>query len=128
MENFNDLKKIIEKVKINYQLNKTETWTNGSQTYFKELQKEIQETLIEYKANKQVHLEDELGDILWDYLNLLENLKQEGKIESIEKIFQRANKKYTQRIDGFIAGDSWTNIKNKQKKELLLEQNNLDKL
>lgn len=126
MENLDNLKQLIQTVKVKEQIDQKNDWSNGSETYFEEMQKEIQETLVEYKSNKQVYLEDELGDILWDYLNLLTNLEKENKIESIEKIFQRANKKYTQRVTGIQNGTGWDKVKQIQKQELKQEQENLE--
>ena len=128
MVNLNNLKQLIETVKIKESLDSLNDWNNGngSQTYFDEMKKEIDEALVEYKKEKQVYLEDELGDVLWDYLNLLENLQKEGKIESIEKVFQRANKKYSERINGIKNNISWEEIKNNQKIELRLEQDKLE--
>jgi NTP pyrophosphatase (non-canonical NTP hydrolase) len=121
------LKQLILTTQTKEKIDSLNSWNNGngSKTYFDELQKEIQETLIEYKAGNQVHLEDELGDILWDYLNLLTNLQKEGKIESIEKVFQRANKKYDERITGIQNNINWEETKIKQKVELKQEQEKL---
>lgn len=121
------LKQLILTTQTKEKIDSLKSWNNGngSKTYFDELQKEIQETLIEYKAGNQVHLEDELGDILWDYLNLLTNLQKEGKIESIEKVFQRANKKYNERITGIQNNINWEETKIKQKAELKQEQEKL---
>jgi NTP pyrophosphatase (non-canonical NTP hydrolase) len=121
------LKQLILTTQTKEKIDSLKSWNNGngSKTYFDELQKEIHETLIEYKAGNQVHLEDELGDILWDYLNLLTNLQKEGKIESIEKVFQRANKKYDERITGIQNNINWEETKIKQKVELKQEQEKL---
>ena len=129
MVNLENLKQLIETVKIKEKIDSLNDWNNGngSKTYFNEMKLEIDEALIEYKADKQVYLEDELGDVLWDYLNLLENLQKEKKIESIEKIFQRANKKYSERINGIQNNISWNEVKNKQKQELKLEQDKIYK-
>ena len=55
-------------------------WYNGSETYFAEIQKELEEVKAELESGRQPHLEEELGDVLWDYLNLLTSLDSEGKI------------------------------------------------
>ncbi len=97
-------------------------WSKGSQTYIEELKKEIDEVQVELDANKQVYLEDELGDIFWDYMNILVNLVKEEKIESVQTIFERCEKKYSQRIHAIQTNISWDEIKAEQKKELLIEQ------
>ncbi len=98
------------------------TWCKGSTTYFEELQKEIVEVCEELEKNRMVYLEDELGDVLWDYLNLLSHFEKEGKI-SHERVFERCVKKYTQRLNGVRSGTSWEDIKTKQKKSLKKEHN-----
>lgn len=62
-----------------HSIDKTRTWSKGSQTYFEELSKELQEVHEELKKGTGPHLEDELGDVLWDFCCLLENLEQEGE-------------------------------------------------
>jgi NTP pyrophosphatase (non-canonical NTP hydrolase) len=49
----------------------------GSQTYFEEIHKEINEAEAENKINNKIYLEYELGDIFWDYMCLLQSLKAE---------------------------------------------------
>ena len=127
MKNITDnFKQILELAKGKLEMDKQGTWSKGSITFFEEIQNEIQESLIEYKAEKQVYLEDELGDILWDYLNLLTNLESEKKI-NLEKVFIRANKKYNQRISGLNYNSTWEKVKKKQKEELKIEQEELEK-
>jgi len=117
----NNFKELLELAGKKKNLDKDDTWSEGAITYFKEIQNEIQESLVEYKAGKQVYLEDELGDILWDYLNLLTNLESENKI-NLEKVFIRANKKYQERISGLNYNSTWSEVKKKQKEELRIEQ------
>jgi len=127
-----ELTKLLETVKIKHKIDlknkEQENWFNGSETFFKEIKNEIKEAEIEYNNNKQVHLEDELGDILWDYLNLLINLKTENKITSIEKIFQRSNIKFSQRLNAIQNNIPWNEIKQQQKEKLKVEQENLNKI
>lgn len=49
----------------------------GAESYFQGLGDEVAEVKAELLPNNTVYLEDELGDILRDYLNLLTALKQE---------------------------------------------------
>lgn len=128
-KNMENIKQLIQTAKIKLELDKkdTDNWSNGSQTYFEEIQNEIQETIEEYKNNNQIYLEDELGDILWDYINLLINLENENKIHSIEKIFQRANTKYSERINAIQNNISWSEIKIHQKEKQEQEQNQKNK-
>ena len=54
-----------------------EGFYRGSQTFYDGILDEMQEVKVEMDANKQVFLEDELGDVFWDFICLLENLEQE---------------------------------------------------
>jgi NTP pyrophosphatase (non-canonical NTP hydrolase) len=94
----------------------------GSETYFREVRKEIDEAQAENKLDNQVYLEDELGDIFRDSLMLFNALASEGKISSVEKIFERCYTKFSGRVneDGEDAGD-WNEIKAKQKVALKAE-------
>jgi NTP pyrophosphatase (non-canonical NTP hydrolase) len=121
------IKKLIETVKEKNEIDQTQEWYKWSQTYFEWLKDEIIEVEQEIKENNQVYLEDELWDILWNYLNLLEWLKNEWKIESIEKVVKRAESKYINRIDAIKYKEdsersmSWKEVKEKQKEELKRE-------
>jgi len=71
-------------------------------------------------------LEHELWDVMWDFLCLLNSLKQEWKITSVEKVLERAWNKFSQRIDvetGAYKWD-WDKIKERQKKDLQKEAMN----
>lgn len=105
-------------------IDESENWCKGSSTYFDEIKKELDEVHEELIKNRNVYLEDELGDVLWDYLNLLKNLEKEGKIE-LENVFERCNKKYSERLIGRKNGELWNDIKKKQKEELEKEQKNI---
>lgn len=116
-----EFEKLLLLVKEKYEIDKKGSWSKGSETFFEEIHKELEEVKEEMGADKQVFLEDELGDVLWDYLHLLYNLDQEGKIE-LENVFSRSLKKYTERVEGIQNQSSWQEIKKKQKLELEQEQ------
>jgi NTP pyrophosphatase (non-canonical NTP hydrolase) len=83
---------------------------------------EVAEVKEELKKNNRAYLEDELGDILWGWVNLVEKLKLQGYIDSHESIIKNALKKYEQRILS-LKGDErdyqiWEDIKKKQKIDL----------
>ena len=87
---------------------------------------EVEEVREEIKPNNRAYLEDELSDILWGWLNLVENLKREGLVGSHEAIFKRALKKYEERILP-LKGTSedhaiWREVKRKQKENLQREK------
>ncbi len=95
------------------------------ETFITGLINEIDEVKVEYDANKKVLLEDELGDVFWDYICLLESLELNGKI-SKEKVYERCYQKFSERlniIDWSDNGD-WQEVKKKQKQRLLNESNN----
>lgn len=89
-------------------------WSNGSSTYFEELFNELEEVRAELDSNNVEFLEEELGDVLWDYLNLLLHLDQERRI-SIDTILTRTIEKFHERVSGIENGESWQAIKAKQK-------------
>ena len=94
-----------------------------SETFVKGMDDEIEEMKHELKEWNRVLLEDELGDIFWDYICLLENLEQEGKI-SKAKVFERCWTKFSERLnpDGSNNGD-WMEVKKSQKEKLIQEIN-----
>jgi len=89
---------------------------------------EVKEVKDEIKPNNVAYLEDELSDILWGWLTLVEKLKDRGYVTSHEAILQRALKKYEQRILP-LKGDErddaiWEELKAHQKEELERERVN----
>jgi len=68
--------------------------------------KEIQEAKDEINTHK-VFLEDELWDVMWYSLCLLNGLKQEGEITSAEKVLERAWNNFSQRIDVETGAYKW---------------------
>jgi len=107
----------------------------GEEKYFDiewligELLSEVDEVKEEIKENNAPLLEDELGDILWGWLILVQKLKAKGLVVSHENIIKRALKKYQQRITPLKGNkedcDIWKNVKEKQKLELKKELDNL---
>jgi len=106
---------------------KNDTWLQQdgiARKYFKEIKEEVDEAIEEFKKDNAVHLEDELGDIFWDYVMLLQVLKRDGYIRSIENVFTHAEEKFTDRL-GFVhldkkvnSEDYWNDVKKKQKIQL----------
>jgi len=64
--------------------NDTNDWYKGSISHFDGLFHELEEVRVEMDAWKQVYLEDELGDVFWDFVCLLEWLEQEWKVDKKE--------------------------------------------
>ncbi len=120
------LKKMIELVKEKYKIDKKGTWSKWSISYFEWIKDETEEVFEEMRENNSVYLEDELGDILFAYLSLLENLEKEWKITSLENVIFRSEKKIWERVGAikwiewsFLA--SWDEVKKRQKEELKME-------
>jgi uncharacterized protein YabN with tetrapyrrole methylase and pyrophosphatase domain len=87
------------------------------------MREEIDEMEQELKENNTVYLEDELGDILWDYLSFINVLEKRKYISSVGKVFQRIDKKYSERLDSISRTnnniwEAWNEVKKIQKKEL----------
>ncbi|MCJ8269899.1 MAG: hypothetical protein MJK04_10915 [Psychrosphaera sp.] len=120
--NLDNIAALLSVVATKHEIDQKRDWSAGSSTYFDGLKKEIEEVGEELNADRQCYLEDELGDVFWDYLNLLYNLDAEGKI-SLPKVFERALGKYQERIDTISNGGTWASVKQKQKLKLANELN-----
>lgn len=88
--------------------------------------KETDEVKEEIKADNHAYLEDELSDILWGWLILVEKLQSSGFSGSHQDIIKRALKKYEERIlplnGDRLDNEIWESIKAKQKVALEKEQ------
>ena len=111
MDGIATIRELIKEKKL---IDQKGTWSEGSQTYLEELKKELVEVEEELLLDRQCYLEDELGDVFWDYMNWLYNLEQEGKI-NLTEVFKRCAKKYTERINGLKSGQTWQDVKTEQK-------------
>ncbi len=114
------LKLVMQKRKIDY----NQEWYTWASVYFEGLKDEVLEVEEELKENNSVYLEDELWDIFWCLLNLIDRLEDEWKIWWIENILKRSEKKISERIKAIntetwkLKDSKWKEIKKKQKKEL----------
>lgn len=77
------------------------------------------------REQNHVFLEDELGDVFWNFSCLLASLEKEGKIDA-SRVFARAYKKYSERIgeDGTRI-DGWEEIKKQQREALQREHDGI---
>jgi len=122
-----EMKELLEKLNnlSEKRINFYEKWNDDkwfyewSKTYFEQIPEELQESLQENKLNNSVYLEDELWDVMWCYLCLLNSLKAEWKITSVEKVFERSYKKFTGRLNEKTWENNWewNDVKKKQKEE-----------
>ena len=124
------MKKLIELVAYKHQidLKRAEAKYMDSKWLLNAIVEEVQEVKEEIRPNNVAHLEDELSDILWGWLTVVENLKDEGYVTSHEAILKRGLKKYEQRILS-LKGDErdhaiWKEVKARQKEELEKERDN----
>ena len=118
--------KDLSEKRIKFFLENWSTFYKWSQTYVEWIKNELEEVDAEIRENNSVYLEDELWDVFWDYMCLLHSLKNEWKISSIEKVFERSYKKFSERV--WENGDQWhkwAEVKAKQKEELKKEHNKL---
>jgi len=95
-------------------------WSNDSATFINEIKSEICEVEEEIRSGRPCYLEDELGDVFWDYINLLQSLENEKKIK-LERVFERSFQKYSERWNALQSGTSWKEVKVEQKRKLALE-------
>ncbi len=102
-------------------INGGEGWYHGSISHFDGMFHELEEARIELEEWNHVYLEDELGDVFWDYLCFLEWLEQEGKIDK-KRVMERCYKKFSERLGPDASGTWWNEIKKRQKMELEEEQ------
>lgn len=116
-----DFQKLMQIVKRKAALDQGNAWSNGSSTYLEEIKKEVDEVIEEIPLNRDAYLEDELADVLWDYLNVLQAIEQERGIKA-EAVLRRACDKYEERIAGLEVGKSWSEIKQVQKTKLAQSQ------
>ena len=96
-------------------------WSDGSSTYLAEIVNEVNEVVEELPKKRLCYLEDELGDILWDYLNILCALEKEAGV-NVQSVLNRACNKYEERVSGIESGKLWKDVKKKQKIALENEQ------
>ena len=124
-----EMKKLIALVAHKHQidLKRAEPKYMDSDWLLQAMRDEIDEVKEEIKPNNKAHLEDELSDILWGWLSLIENLKDEGYVGSHEAIIQRGLKKYEERILSLYGDERdhaiWREVKAKQKVALEKEKN-----
>ena len=123
MKEFDDLLAIAKR-KLNFDQNNS--FSNGSTTYLAEMKKEIDEVLEEIPKSRNCYLEEEIGDVLWDYLNVLAAMEKETGINP-QAVLARACKKYDERVSGIEVGEFWENIKERQKLRLAAEQKDYTK-
>jgi len=118
MENIIKIKKL-SKDRIKEFVENWHEWYKWNKTYVESIIEEIDEMKYEIKPNNSVYLEDELWDIFWNYMCLLNSFEQEWLISNQEKVFERCYKKFSERIEEVRKvhpneASTWKKIKEKQ--------------
>lgn len=116
-----DFEKLIEIARRKSLFDEGNDWSSGAETYLSEIKKEVDEVVEEIPKSRECYLEDELGDVLWDYLNIVLALEKEQGID-LTSVIQRASQKYEERVSGIESGLLWKDVKTKQKERLAREQ------
>ena len=119
MENIAKIK-ALAKSRIQEFIDIKDPWYKWHSTFIKWIQDEFDEIKQEVKENNTVYLEDELWDLFWDFMCLLNSLEHEWMISSQEKVFERSYKKFSERISevrkkGKKHNEMWDVVKKKQK-------------
>ena len=92
--------KYLSLIQGKHELRKDDRKTGTAKEFYLQwLQDEIVEVQEEIKPDNHVYLEDELGDIMRDFMNVLFYLKHEGKIHSVHNVFEKSLQKYTERMN-----------------------------
>lgn len=118
-----DLEKLINLVREKYIIDQNEWHAKEPWFYLWELESEIKEVKEELRENNSIYLEDELWDILRDYLNFLAKLEKSWYIDNIENVINHSSEKFHQRIDWKRNWILWNEVKGKQKEELKKRHN-----
>lgn len=116
-----DFEKLLSVVRRKSEFDKNNRWYKGAESYLTGIGKELTEVIEEIPHNRQCYLEDELGDVLWNFLNAVLSLEKESNI-NLESVITRALNKYDERLSAIEKGITWSEVKLKQKKQLALEQ------
>ncbi|HFQ5197126.1 TPA: MazG nucleotide pyrophosphohydrolase domain-containing protein [Vibrio vulnificus] len=112
-----DFEQLLEVVLRKAKYDQSNSWYLGPHTYLNELKKEVDEVFDEIPRERTCYLEDELADVLWDYLNAIVALEKESEIR-LDSILHRAYVKYSQCVAAIESGTDWADIKEAQKQAL----------
>ena len=118
-----DLLKLLQLAESNVKNNPTMVDVGAEVTslrYLRGLIGEVEEVRSELKPDNVIHLQDELSDVIWSYFVILKICEKHNWIDGVDKVFEQAVGKYTERSPAFLETEKviWDDIKNKQKKEL----------
>ena len=114
MNEFDTLLKIAERKSA---IDADSDWYQGPETYLTGIENELAEVRSELNKHRRVYLEDELADVLWDYVNVLQALAKEQGIDP-QRVLHRACQKYQERVTAIEQGQPWDEVKHRQSVEL----------
>lgn len=112
--------RLLELARAKQVFDQNNSWANGSANYLDGITDELSEAREAYAQSRNCYLEDELGDILWNYLNAVLAIEAEKGIV-LESVLERSVKKYSERLHAITHGGSWAQIKQQQKAALAQE-------
>ncbi len=115
-----DLERLFELAKRKHAIDQQSGWGEHGLTYLNDIKAEVDEVLEERPRLRRCYLEDELADVIWNYVNVLTAFEHNGEIE-INSLLKRACDKYQQRVDGIESGIKWQQIKVLQQQQLANE-------
>lgn len=110
---------LLSQQKYDIQAEKYPDWCDANK-YIEELWKEIAEVQEEIRENNIVHLQDEIWDVFWDLLWMIESLKRQWMIDSLDDILHMAVEKYRSRVA--VCGEEWWRHKIKQQQKIELAE------
>ncbi len=114
-----DIQEIIQLSEVKYQHEiELQNEYSSRKPYLEEIKKEINEVTEEIKKHNHIYLEDELADVLRDYINLLVGLKNEWYISKVNSVIETCKEKYGKRISDKLEGIVREETKKQQKKDL----------
>ena len=114
MNEFDTLLKIAARKAI---IDANSDWYQGPETYLSGIESELNEVRAELNKHRRVYIEDELADVLWDYVNVLQALAKEQGIDP-QRVLARACQKYQERVTAIEQDQSWDEVKRRQSVEL----------
>jgi len=121
MEKFNKLIELVD-IKNKIDIKRGDSKYMNIEWMLNQIVEEVNEVKNEVKENNHIYLDDELADILWAWLMLVEKTHFKGLSSDINTIVDKAFSKYSQRVLPLKGTQEdktiWKNIKSIQKRRL----------
>jgi len=118
---------LLELVRRKSEIDGESDWPSGATMYYlSEIKKEVDEVAEELPKRRTCFIEDEFGDVLWDYLSALVSAEKEKDV-NLQNVLDRACRKYEERVSGIERGELWDDVKERQKARLASEQESQDR-